>query len=111
MAAKTPLGHVECPECGFEAAEIRADKNGHLYRYCPDCSAQYFTRGELVREKNLRARMRPVTEPVTEAGQGAPRPPVAAHPIKPQPAPKPPAAAQPIKPQPVPKRVGLLLEA
>jgi hypothetical protein len=105
MARKDAIGHMDCPECGFDRAEVRADKNGGLYRYCPACSAQYFTRGETTREKNLRAKMRPVpvtvTEPVTGRAPAVPvmeSAPVAA-PV--------PAAAAPAK---VSRRVGLLLE-
>ncbi len=38
------VGHCECPECGQSGAEIKRAKNGLLYRWCPDCSAQYVPR-------------------------------------------------------------------
>lgn len=43
MAKKEPLAKCKCPECGFPDAEINMAKNGTAYRFCPDCSAQYFT--------------------------------------------------------------------
>lgn len=104
MARKDAIGHIACPECDFDRAEVREDKNGGLYRYCPACSAQYFTCGEATRERNLRAKMRPVpvtlTEPVTAR---APAVPV----TESAPVTAPAAAAAPAK---VSRRVGLLLE-
>lgn len=67
MAKKEAIGHMACPECGFQDAEIKQDKNGKLYRYCPDCSAQYMTHGKGNKESNLRARMRPVAAAVAAA--------------------------------------------
>lgn len=43
MANGSPLALCTCPECGFKEAEIKKAKNGTAYRFCPDCSAQYFT--------------------------------------------------------------------
>lgn len=37
------LALCACPECGYPEAEIKKAKNGTAYRFCPDCSAQYFT--------------------------------------------------------------------
>lgn len=59
MAGKV-LGHCTCPECDFPDAEIKEDKNGHPYRYCPDCNVQTFSRGEPKRAKNMLAKMRPL---------------------------------------------------
>lgn len=47
------VGQCTCPECGFTDAEVRRDRNAHLYRYCPDCTAQYFTYGDAVKSANL----------------------------------------------------------
>jgi hypothetical protein len=58
--AKKLIGHSVCPECSFPDAEIGEDKNGNPYRHCPDCNAQYFTRGDPARVANLRKLMRPV---------------------------------------------------
>lgn len=40
------LGRTPCPECGFGAAHVKqAEGEGKRpYRYCPECSAQYYTR-------------------------------------------------------------------
>ncbi len=58
--AKKLIGHMACPECGFSDAEVGEDKNGHPYRHCPDCNAQYFTRGDPGRIAKLKEKMRPV---------------------------------------------------
>lgn len=43
--AKTPaLATCKCTECDFPDAEIKASKNGLLYRWCPDCNVQVFAR-------------------------------------------------------------------
>lgn len=60
MATRKLLGHMGCPECDFPDAEVREDKNGDPYRYCTDCNAQYFTRGDAHKVKNLIAKMRAV---------------------------------------------------
>ena len=44
MAKREVLGTMDCPECGMSGAEIKAQKTGLLYRWCPDCNAQYFPR-------------------------------------------------------------------
>ncbi|MBL8433673.1 MAG: hypothetical protein JNL99_01935 [Zoogloea sp.] len=67
MAKVSPIGHMQCPECGFPDAEIKLDKNGNPYRYCTDCSAQYMTHGRPHKVANLKARMRPVAEAVEGA--------------------------------------------
>jgi len=63
MAKRELLGHAKCPECGFDLAEVKAQKNGMLYRWCPDCEAQFFPRKAAASDR-LRAQMSPVT--VTE---------------------------------------------
>lgn len=73
MAKSQAIGHVDCHVCGLEA-EIKQDKNGKAYIYCPDCNIQSFTRTEYQSNKLL-ARMRPVT--VTENA-----PPVAAQKVE-----------------------------
>ena len=57
---KTLIGHQTCPECDHPDAEIKTDRSSNPYRYCPMCNAQYFTRGDAVRVKNMIAKMRPV---------------------------------------------------
>ena len=44
MAKREVVGVMICPECGMTGAEIKTQKNGLLYRYCPECNAQYFPR-------------------------------------------------------------------
>ena len=72
---KKLIGHVACPECNFPDAEVGEDKNGHPYRFCPDCNAQYFTRGDEIKVKNLRAKMRPLTGLPNEPPKPADPPP------------------------------------
>lgn len=73
MAGKV-LGLCTCPECDFPDAEIKEDKNGHPYRYCPDCNVQTFSRGEPKRAQNMLKKMRPLpgngnTEPAAPAAK------------------------------------------
>lgn len=58
MARAELLGLCACPECGFQDAEIRPDKGGNAYRFCPDCTAQYFSRGVPHKVKNLLNKIR-----------------------------------------------------
>ncbi len=59
--AKNLVGHVKCPECGFDDAEVGRDKNGNLYRCCLlGCGAQFMTHGKPDRAKYITANMRPV---------------------------------------------------
>lgn len=60
MPKKLPIGHMTCPDCDFPDAEILNDKNGDPYRYCSDCGAQYFSRGDSKRKANLLKKMRAV---------------------------------------------------
>jgi hypothetical protein len=69
---KSLLGLMKCPECGFNDAEVKADKSGQPYRFCPECTAQYFTRGG-VKAKNMLAAMRPL-QPVTVTIPASPQP-------------------------------------
>lgn len=59
MARGELIGHMLCPECGFTDAEVRPDKSGAPYRFCPECTAQYFTRGG-VKASNLLKKIIPV---------------------------------------------------
>lgn len=72
MAKKEAVGHMACPECGFPDAEVKEDKNGNLYRYCPDCSAQYMTHGRPHKVANLKARMRAAPVEVEAVPEVAP---------------------------------------
>ena len=74
MARGALIGLCDCPECAFPDAEIRPDKGGAPYRYCPDCYAQYFSRGAPHKVKNLLAKIRamaaeisPPTPPIIAA--------------------------------------------
>lgn len=53
---KKLIGHATCPECS-QTAEVKTDKSGNPYRWCPDvtCNAQYFTRGHPDRVRRLLA--------------------------------------------------------
>jgi hypothetical protein len=44
MAKREVLGVMDCPECGMSGAEVKQAKSGLLYRWCPECNAQYFPR-------------------------------------------------------------------
>ena len=65
--AKNLIGHCKCPECGFEDAEIAKDKSGNPYRFCPDCNAQYFARGDAKRADALLKKMREAPAPAPVA--------------------------------------------
>ena len=66
------LGHMQCPECDFDEAEVKEDKNGHPYRFCPDCNAQQFTRGDELRIANMFKKMRPVKSAAAPAPEQKP---------------------------------------
>lgn len=65
------IGHIECKTCGFGDAQVKVDKNGNAYGFCPDCTQQWLTHGG-EKDKKLRARMRPVSVTVTEPAVTAP---------------------------------------
>lgn len=45
MAKTAAIGITPCPECGFDQAEVKRQKTPKLvYRWCPECNAQYFCR-------------------------------------------------------------------
>lgn len=88
MARGELIGLCTCPECGFVDAEVRPDKSGAPYRFCPDCTAQYFSRGVPHKVKNLLSKIRPVAHQVTvvnppPAANDEVKPPVPAAPVKP----------------------------
>lgn len=56
--ASRMIGRAPCPECGFSAAHVKQSEKC-LYRYCPDCQAQYNTRNERQRT-DLMAKTRPI---------------------------------------------------
>lgn len=68
MARGKLIGLMKCPECDFQDAEIRPDKSGAPYRFCPDCTSQYFTRGVPHKVANLTKRMRPLVAPPESSG-------------------------------------------
>ena len=117
MSKKTIIGHIVCPCCGFQEAQVKEDKNGHAYAHCTDCNAQLFTRNDH-RDAQLRKRMTPVTVTVTvtepEPAKPAPAKPVtapapAAKAAPKAPAPAPATAANPAKvPTEAPKKSGWL---
>lgn len=100
MARAEALGHMTCPECDFPDAEIRQDKNGNLYRYCPDCSAQYMTHGKPHKVSNLKSKMRAIVVTVKAAVDAVPES------LDPDPAPPGRVGAPVVKAE---KRKGLIL--
>lgn len=68
MALTKPIGFMTCPECDHEHAEIKQDKNGHAYRYCPECNTQTFTRDD-VRSERMIKKMRPVEAATTQTSE------------------------------------------
>lgn len=95
MAKREIVGVMICPECGMTGAEVKRQKNGLLYRYCPECNAQYFPRTE---DASARLGAKCGAVSVTdntkgggkpESGTGAARPVEAAPPTEPKPEAKP----------------------
>jgi hypothetical protein len=78
------LGHCTCPECDFPDAEIKKDKNGYPYRYCPDCNVQTFSRNKPKVAAAMLAKMRPLAGNSNSQEKPAPAP----APKAPAPAPK-----------------------
>lgn len=70
MAKGEVIGHVACPLCGLEA-EVKTDKNGNPYVFCPDCTCQVLTHGG-PRADLLRRRMRPVGQAEEAAAEEVP---------------------------------------
>jgi hypothetical protein len=79
---KSAIGHITCPTCDHVDAEVKEDKNGHAFIFCPDCNQQLFTRGDH-RDAKLRKKMRPVTVTDT-APPELPVPPVPVSDTKPK---------------------------
>jgi len=65
MALSKPIGYCTCPDCGHTDCEIKEDKNGHAYRFCPECNLQTFTR-DTVKSERMKSKMRPAH---SESGQ------------------------------------------
>lgn len=63
------MGVMKCPECGFAEAQVKRQKNGLAYRFCPVCAAQYFPRTVEASERLIAASV-PVTG--TEAAGAVP---------------------------------------
>ena len=70
MAKREVFGVMVCPECGHDAAEVKPQKSGLAYRWCPECNAQYFTRCETTSGRLLAkiGKAAPVTDTDTKAG-------------------------------------------
>lgn len=93
---KKPIeGHIDCPICDHPDAEVKLDKNGALYVFCPDCNAQVFTRGCPRKQAALLRKMRPIETPEPEEKPEAPT-------ATPTPDPS-------TQPRPEKKRAGLLI--
>lgn len=45
--ARDVLATCDCPECGAGGAEVKRTRAGLLYRWCPECLAQYFPRNQV----------------------------------------------------------------
>lgn len=95
MPRKPLVGLADCPECGFPDAECREDRNGRLYRWCPDCGVQVFAR-TAEQDQRMRAKVRAVA-PRAQAPAQVPEPAPALDQPPPPPADK-------------PRRVGTLLD-
>ena len=101
MSEKKAIGHVDCPICGHNGAQVKEDKNLRAYIHCTfACSWQGITRNNYQSDQ-LKARMRPCTVPtVTVQEPAAPQAPT---PVKPEPRPS--GAAKVAQPAPKPDAV------
>lgn len=70
MAKKEIIGLMVCPECGLEGAEVKRQKNGLLYRYCPDCDAQYFPRTQAASDLLAAKLKKPEAEAAKKPDEG-----------------------------------------
>lgn len=96
---KKPIeGHIACPICDHAEAEVKRDKNESLYIFCPECNAQFFTRGCARKQNAIRGKMRQFVRPETE------------NTAVPEEKPEVPTSPQPPQPQPAKKRAGLLMD-
>ena len=88
MAKRETLGSMKCPECGADGAEIKAQKNGLLYRWCGQgCNAQFFARNadqEYAMRKHVKPAPEPAKAPSATVTDTAPK----AAPKAPEPAPE-----------------------
>ena len=69
------LGKMKCPECGNPEAEIKPQKKeGLVYRWCPECNAQYFARTPEASDRLVQkiGKAVPVTVPAKPAAPSAP---------------------------------------
>lgn len=73
--ASVMIGRATCPECGFKSAHVKQGEKC-LYRYCPDCTAQYYARTNKQRE-NLMAQSR-IDATATDTEKAKPAPAVVA---------------------------------
>lgn len=77
------IGRTQCPECDFEAAHVK-ESDRCVFRYCPECGAQYHARTERQRANLLkRTRLNDVAPVPAPAAAAAP----VAKPAAPAPAP------------------------
>lgn len=78
------LGRTACPECGNASAHVKqSDKC--LYRYCPECGAQYFAKTPRQVE-DLKAKTRFISAGVPPSPPTEPKPPAGAANAAPTPA-------------------------
>lgn len=63
--ASRMIGRAACPECGFSSAHVKQSEKC-LYRYCPECGAQYNTRTDRQRT-DLMAKTRAIEAPAAPA--------------------------------------------
>lgn len=68
--ARDVLAFCDCPECGDKRAEVKRTKNGLLYRWCPECFAQYFPKSKAASDR-LAVRVGISTGTGTEPEQAA----------------------------------------
>lgn len=79
MAKSPAIGLCTCPDCGYEKCEIKRDKNGDAYRFCPadDCNLQTFTR-DPIKSARMIAKMKPISEvsapPAIQKTENIPKP-------------------------------------
>lgn len=100
--AREVLATCDCPECGQSGAEVKRTKAGLLYRWCPECLAQYFPRNQSASD-----RLAVKVGIGTGTGTGRTEPAAAAAPVverKPEPAQPVPAG------KPAPKKPALWFE-
>lgn len=78
------IGRTDCPECDFKAAHVKQSEKC-VFRYCPECGAQYHARTQRQRADLIRKTR-------TEGAAPAPAPDAKpAAPAAPAPTTKPPA--------------------